>query len=332
MIVRDDRQAPTQERQDGMPADKRSIPIVVGVHGHGRVAQQRLGSRGRDRDPGVGVGPAIGSLEVIADRPQRARLITMDVLQVADRGEAARAPVDERLAAVDEAGVPEALEGDADGACRAVVHREALAAPVDAGAEPSMLGPDDVACLVHEPMHPLEISLSPERRARLALLGDDPIEDELRADAGVVDARQPQGVVAAHAVVADEGVLDRRDQRMADVERSRHVGWRLDDDEPLRVGWSRASRCEGVGVQPALVDARFDRGGVVARGQLASRRHGSTPRSITHKARSSKDERAVVPPSFTIACRDRLISALSGGPVALACDLLPRCPRRALSQ
>ena len=36
-----------------------------------------------------------------------------------------------------------------------------------------------------------------------------PLDDGLRGDARVIDARLPERVVAAHAVVADEHVLER---------------------------------------------------------------------------------------------------------------------------
>ena len=74
------------------------------------------------------------------------------------------------------------------------------------------------------------------------LLGDDLVQHELRRDAGVVDARQPERVVAAHAVVADHDVLDHEGQRMADVERAGDVRRRLDDDEPLGAGRRRLGR------------------------------------------------------------------------------------------
>ena len=272
VLVGDDRQPPAEERQDRVAADQVAVPLVVGVDGHRRVAEERLGSRRRHADPRVGVGGAVLALEVIADRPERAGLFAVDVLEVADRGQAARTPVDERLAAIDQPGVPQPLEGDADGARAPLVHGESLAAPVQAGAEAAQLVADDRARLVHELPHALEVPLAPERRARLALGGDDLVEHELRADAGVVDARQPERVVAAHAVVADHDVLHDERQGMPDVQRAGDVRRRLDDDEALGAGGRLVGRAEGIGCQPALVDRRLDRGGVVARCELASRR------------------------------------------------------------
>ena len=108
--------------------------------------------------------------------------------------------------------------------------------------------------------------------------------DELRGDAGVVDAGQPQRVVAAHAVVADEDVLDERGERVAEVERAGDVRRRLDDDEPLGARGSLVGRAERIGRQPSVVDRRLDGGGVVARGKLASRRHRSVSSSAAATA------------------------------------------------
>ena len=55
------------------------------------------------------------------------------------------------------------------------------------------------------------------------LLAELLLDDGLRGDAGVVEAGLPEGVEAAHAVPADERVLDRAVQRVPHVQRSGHV-------------------------------------------------------------------------------------------------------------
>ena len=89
---------------------------------------------------------------------------------------------------------------------------------------------------------------------------------------GVVNARQPERVVAAHAVIADDEVLHDERQRMPDVQGAGHVRGRLDDHEALGPGRRRIGGAEGIGGKPALVDRRLDGGGVVAGCELASRR------------------------------------------------------------
>ncbi len=271
VLVGDDRQATAQERQDGVAADKRCVALVLGVDGHRRVAEQRLGSGRRDADPRVRIRRAVRPLEVVADGPQRPGLVTVDVLEVADRRQAARAPVDQGFASIDQPGLPQARECRPHRPRTALVHGEALATPVGARPEPSVLAADDLAGLVHELPHALEIPITPQRGSVLPLLGQDAIEDELRGDAGMVDAGQPQGVIAAHAVVANEGVLDGGRQGVTDVQGAGDVRWRLDDDERLRPGVRHLSGAERIGFQPALVDIGLDSGGVIARSHLASR-------------------------------------------------------------
>ncbi len=234
VLVGDDRQAPAEERQDRLAADQRPVAIVVGVHRHRRVAEDRLGARGGHGDPGFGIGRAVGQGEVVANVPQRPGLFVLDVLQVADGGATAGAPVDERLAPVGQVRVPQTLEGDPHRPRAAGIHGEALPRPVGAGTKAAHLAADDAARLVHEPPHPLQVALATQRRARLPLLADDLVQHELRGDAGVIDARHPQRVVAAHAVVADQQVLEGHEDRMAVVQGARDVGRRHGDHEALR--------------------------------------------------------------------------------------------------
>ena len=55
----------------------------------------------------------------------------------------------------------------------------------------------------------LDERLAPEVVPGLALAREHALDHGLRGDAGVVGARLPEGVVAAHAVPADERVLER---------------------------------------------------------------------------------------------------------------------------
>ena len=49
VVVGDDRDAAADERQDGELADQMLVALVVGMHGHGGVAQHGLGPGGGDR-------------------------------------------------------------------------------------------------------------------------------------------------------------------------------------------------------------------------------------------------------------------------------------------
>ena len=288
--VRDDRHVTLDERDADAPPEQRGVAGIVGVDGHGRVAEDRLRPRRRHRDRRGRVrlsGRVVD--QVIAHPPQRPRLGRGDDLEVADAGPAPRAPVDQRLGPVGEIVPVQPLERDADRLRADRVHRVAEPSPVAAATEASLLHEDDLAGLGDERLHPLQVPLPAEAGAALALLGEDPVEHELGGDAGVVEPRQEQRRVPEHPGVADHQVLDRGPLGVAQVEAAGDVGRRLDDHErrQRRVGGrTSAIRREHVGVEPPLVDRALELGRVVGARQclgpgcagfLVGLRHRSAP-------------------------------------------------------
>ena len=91
--------------------------------------------------------------------------------------------------------------------------------------------------------------------------GELALDHHLRGDAGVVGARLPERVVAAHAVEAHEGIHDRVVEAVAHVQRAGDIG-RRDHDAVRRAGarWLKAA----FGF-PAFGPAAFDIGGVKSR-------------------------------------------------------------------
>ena len=75
------------------------------------------------------------------------------------------------------------------------------------------------------------------------------LDHHLRGDAGVVGARLPQHVLAAHALEAAQHVLQRVVERVPHVQRARHVG-RRDDDASRSSALARSGR-------PALKASAF---------------------------------------------------------------------------
>ncbi len=261
-VVRDDRHVAVHERDPDAPSDEGLVARIEGMDRDRGVSEERLGSRGRDGDGGVGIGPA-GRLvdQVVPDRPERAGLRRRDDLEVADARPAPGAPVDQGLRTVGEAVAIEPLERDADGGGRPLVHRVAQAAPVGRGPHPSLLPEHDRLRGIAEGPHPLEIALAAQGLAALAFLGEDPIEDELGGDAGVVEPGQEERRMPAQPGVPDHQVLDRGALRVAQVERARDVRWRLDDRERRQGrirGRATTVRREDVGLEPALVDRALD--------------------------------------------------------------------------
>jgi hypothetical protein len=97
--------------------------------------------------------------------------------------------VHEARVAVDEALFVKPHERLAHGAAHVGVHGELAAAPVGAGAEGALLQRDAPAALGLPAPHALDERLAAEVVARLALALELALDDRLRGDARVVDAR-----------------------------------------------------------------------------------------------------------------------------------------------
>ena len=277
-VVRDHRDVTLHERDPYAPPDEVAVALVVRMDGHGGVAEDGLGPGRRDGDRAVRVGVELAGRridEVVADEPERAGFGRGHDLEVADAGLAARAPVDERLGPVGQAVTVQPVEGDAHRLGRALVHRVAQPTPVERPADASLLAEDHVPRGFRERAHSLEIALTAKRLTALAFLGEDPVEDELRGDAGMIESRQEERGMAAHPRVPDHQVLDGRALGVAQVQGAGHVRWRLDDRERRQVrvgGRARAVGREDVRGEPSFVDGAFD---VAWRIGLGEVRHGS---------------------------------------------------------
>ena len=257
-----DRDQPVDQGQAHRPADQALVAGVVGVDGHGGVAQHRLGPRGRHPDPARPVGQRVAQVGELARD-----LLVLD-LDVGQGGQAAGAPVDDPPPPVQE---PLLVQGDehlADGPGQALVHGEALPRPVDRVAEALHLAEDAPAGLGLPGPDPLHERLPAQVEAGLALLGELPLDHVLGGDAGVVHARQPQHLEPAHAVQPGQVILVGVVEGVADVERPGHIGRRKRHAEvrPVRgrVGPEPAA------VEPALVGGTLDRRGVVGLGKLGA--------------------------------------------------------------
>ena len=278
-VGNDRNQAPVLLRPDGnlaQLADDRGIALVRGMDGDRAVAQHRLGPRRGDRDIvarlaqrdiAVGIlldifiGLAAG--QRIFEVPHMAVDVAVLDLEVGNRRLELGIPVDQPLAAVDEAFAIERDEDLDDRLRQALVHGETLARPVAGGTKALELV-DDRAAGLRLPLPDLVDEVLAAHRPALDLaFGELALDHHLRGDAGMVHARLPEDVLAAHALEADEDVLKRVVQRVAHVKRAGHVGRRDDDGEGVRAGLGARPRREGIGVLPGLGDPGFDGIGVV---------------------------------------------------------------------
>ncbi len=194
---------------------------------------------------------------------ERALALDLDDFEVGNCGLELRIPIDEALVLVDQ---PVAVELDkdlGDSPRQAFVHREALAAPVARGAETLELADDGAARFDLPRPDPLQELVAAEiAPARLLALHQLALDDHLRRNAGVIGARLPQDVLAPHAPIAAENVLQRVIERMAHMQRAGHVRRRNDDAEWLSLGAFRPAGAEGARRLPLRPDAALDDAGV----------------------------------------------------------------------
>ena len=238
------------ERQHDLLPDEARIALVVGVDRHGDVAQHGLGTRRRDDD----VTPA--ATPRVADLPDLSLFLVVLDLEVGNRRAERRVPVDEALAAIDEAVVEQPHERFQHRGGKTRVHRETLARPVARSAEPSHLVRDRRAGSFLPRPHSLRELLPAQVAARLALRFQLLLDDDLRRDPRVVGAELPQRVVAQHPVVADQHVHQRLLERVAHVQRARDVRRRKLDAERARA--FREARLEIAARFPDRVPLRLD--------------------------------------------------------------------------
>ena len=258
VVVGDHRDAPAGQRQHHRLADQVGVARVVRVHRHGGVAEHGLRPGGGDHD---------GVLAVpVADRDELALVVAVLDLDVGQRRQAARAPVDDPFGPVDQAVVEQLLEDRLDGAGQARVHGEPLAGPVHAVAEPPHLAEDPAAGVGLPLPDPLDEGLPAQVMTAQALLGQLALHHVLGGDPGVVHARQPQGVVALHAPPPDQRVDQRVVERVADVQGTGDV--RRRDDVAERGSVRLCVRGEVACLLPAFVARPFHLGGRVLGRQL----------------------------------------------------------------
>ena len=222
------------------------------MHGDGGVPQHGLRPGRRHDDI-----PALLALDRIAQMPEMAVDLALFDLQVRDRGVEFRVPVDQPLVAVDQAFLVELHEDAQHGAGQALVHGEALARPVAGRAQPAQLLQDRAAGFLPPGPDLFDEGFAADRPGVAVLLRDaavegdallrqHPFDDHLGRDAGMVCARLPQHVAPLHPVEADQDVLDRVVEGVAEMQAAGDVGRRDHDGvgfaAGLRIGPERARR------------------------------------------------------------------------------------------
>ena len=158
-----------------------------------------------------------------------------------------RVPIHEPLAAIDFAVLEQVEEPLAHGTRIVLVERELRAVPIATAAHLLELRQDAGLVLVLPVPNPLHQPLAAQVVPRfLFFFKQPPLDHRLRGDAGMVGARHPQRVEALHALHANEDVLQRVVERVAEVQRTGHIR-RRDHDREHR------PRIVGLGVEVAAL-------------------------------------------------------------------------------
>ncbi len=98
MLVGDDRDQPVGQWQTHMLADQILVARILGMHGHGGIAQHGLGARRRHHDEAAGL-----VLDRIFEMPQMALHLDALDFEIGDGGLQLGVPVDQPLVLVDQA-------------------------------------------------------------------------------------------------------------------------------------------------------------------------------------------------------------------------------------
>ena len=200
------------------------------MHGHRRVAEQCLGPRRGHRHARRLTRLCVD--DVVADVPEVALHLLVKHLVIADGSLQEGVPVDEPLAAADEALLEEPEERLAHRPRALVVEREPHPIPVATGAHVAELPKNPLLILLLPGPDPLDELFTAEVvPGEFFFLEQTAFDDRLRGDARVVGARHPERVVALHPPRADEQILQAVVEGVAEVEGAGDIRRRNDDRE-----------------------------------------------------------------------------------------------------
>ena len=174
------------------------VALVLGMNRHGHVAEHGFGAGGGDGEKLARV-LAVCAENRVTNLPEVALLLLVDHFEVADGGLAARAPVDDVSAAIDEALTVKADESLADGHRQVLVHGEVFALPIDGSAQALHLVEDGAAVVALPLPDALDEFLAAKLLAGGAFGDQLPLHHHLGGDAGVVGAGQPESAPCTHA-------------------------------------------------------------------------------------------------------------------------------------
>mmetsp|Transcript_14060 Transcript_14060/g.31148 ORF Transcript_14060/g.31148 Transcript_14060/m.31148 type:complete len:516 (-) Transcript_14060:459-2006(-) len=225
-------------------AHQRGVALVLGVHGHGHIAEHGLETRGGHGDAGV------GALHLIAKRSQRPTLHRLraprnrdhrpphEVIVIHFKIRQSRAkmgaPVHQSCPAEDLPLLVEAHEGFLHGCAQHLVHGESLSGPVHRHTDAPQLHLNTLTVLLLPVPHTLQESFPTVVVPGLLLVHEKLLlHHRLGCNTGMVHTRNPAHHSAGHAVPSAQRILNGHSQRVPQMERSSHVWGRNHHHETL---------------------------------------------------------------------------------------------------
>ncbi len=201
VIIGDDRDFTTDQRQHNALADQISIAFVFGMHGHGGIAEHSFGSGGGHHQQ------AVATFDRVAKVPELTLLIFMLHLKVGKSRVAARAPVDQAIIPVDQTLFVEGDEHLTHRLGQTLVHSEAFPLPVAGGTEAFELI-DDLTTRFAPPLpDPLNEAIATQIMAVPSFGGQLLFHHILGSNTGMIRAGLPEDFRSAHAHPARQNIL-----------------------------------------------------------------------------------------------------------------------------
>ena len=228
------------------------------MHADGGIARDGLGPGGSNGDMPAAVG------QLVAHLPQLAPALLVFHFVIGKSRVAARAPVDDVVALVDQPFIIELHKNLAHGGGEAFIHGEAQTRPVHGIAKGARLIKNAVAVFIAPFPHPVDKGFTAQILAALAFLGKGAFHHVLGGNARVVGAGHPEHVLALLAGVTAEHVNKCMVERMPYVQRARDVGRR--NDNGIRLAGSVRIGRKGFVIFPVLAPPGFNVMGLIALG------------------------------------------------------------------
>ena len=249
-----------QQGQNHVAPMEMGIPGILCIDGHCRIAQHgfRTGGGQLQHFPGL--------LHRVEQVPEVAVLLFILHLRIGNGRIAAGTPVHQTTATVNQTLFIQAAEHFPDSPAAAFIHSEAFTAPVAACAHAPLLLGDAVAVLLLPCPGTLQERFPANAFLGQAFLGHGSHDLHFRCNGGVIRARQPQGGITLHAVIANGRILQGAVHGVTHMKLPRNVRRRHHNGKGLLALFT--VRHKGTAFFPFLIELRFNGLGIKLRSHI----------------------------------------------------------------